>query len=126
MTRIISILFFLGIPGDLIGQTWLKKIHPTNGAGKYFITPEAGRFIYQTNSFRIVTFKRHDHTLMTDFTKCLESVPLALRNIAVPLYAPSKKQKGQVLIVGHNEDYLAAGGAENTAGYYDGSKTEPL
>lgn len=126
MTRIISILFFLGIPGDLIGQTWLKKIHPPTGAGKYFITPEAGRFIYQTNSFRIVTFRRHDHTLMTDFTKCLESVPLALRNIPVPLYAPSKKQKGQLLIVGHNEDYLAAGGAKNTAGYYDGAKNQTI
>ena len=126
MTRIISILFFLGIPDNLIGQTWLKKIYPPPGAGKYFITSEAGRFIYQTNSFRIVTFKRHDHTLMTDFTKCLESFPLALRNIPVPLYAPSKKQKGQLRIVGHNEDYLAAGGAKNTAGYYDGAKNQTI
>ena len=126
MTRIISILFFLGIPDNLIGQTWLKKIYPPPGAGKYFIKSEAGKFIYQTNSFRIVTFKRHDHTLMTDFTKCLESFPLALRNIPVPLYAPSKKQKGQLLIVGHNEDYLAAGGAKNTAGYYDGAKNQTI
>ena len=126
MTRIISILFFLGIPDNLIGQTWLKKIYPPPGAGKYFIKSEAGKFIYQTNSFRIVTFKRHDHTLMTDFTKCLESFPLALRNIPVPLYAPSKKQKGQLRIVGHNEDYLAAGGAKNTAGYYDGAKNQTI
>ena len=126
MTRIISILFFLGIPDNLIGQTWLKKIYPPPGAGKYFIKSEAGKFIYQTNSFRLVTFKRHDHTLMTDFTKCLESFPLALRNIPVPLYAPSKKQKGQLRIVGHNEDYLAAGGAKNTAGYYDGAKNQTI
>jgi len=59
---------------------------------------------------------------MTDFTKCLESVPLALRNIPVPLYAPSRKQKGQLLIVEHDADYLAAGGAKNTAGYYDGGE----
>ena len=37
---IISILFFLGIPGNLTGQTWLKKIHPPTEAGKYFITPD--------------------------------------------------------------------------------------
>jgi len=126
MVRIINALLFLGILGNLTGQTWLKKIHPPAGAGKYSITPEAGRFVYQTKSFRIVTFKKHDHTLMTDFTKCLESIPLALQNIPVPLYAPSKKQKGQLLIVGHNADYLAAGGAENTAGYYDGTKNQTL
>lgn len=88
------------------------------------MTAEAGRFVYQTKSFQIVTFKKHDHTLMTDFTKCLESVPQALQNIPAPLYAPSKKQKGQLLIVGRDEDYLAAGGAENTAGYYDGAKNQ--
>ena len=126
MARIINALLFLGILGNLTGQTWLKKIHPPAGAGKYSITPEAGRFVYQTKSFRIVTFKKHDHTLMTDFTKCLESVPLALQNIPVPLYAPSKKQKGQLLILEHDADYLAAGGAKNTAGYYDGVKNRTL
>ena len=88
------------------------------------MTPEAGRFVYQTKSFQIVTFKKHDHALMTDFTKCLESVPQALQKIPVPLYAPSKKQKGQLLMVGRDEDYLAAGGAKNTAGYYDGAKNQ--
>ena len=109
MARVINILLFLGFFGNLTGQTWLKKVHPPAGAGKYSMTPEAGRFVYQTESFRIVTFKKHDHTLMTEFTRCLESVPLALQNIPVPLYAPSKKQKGQLLIVGHDADYLAAG-----------------
>lgn len=126
MARVTNILLFLGFLGNLTGQTWLKKIHPPAGAGKYSIIPEAGRFVYQTKSFRIVTFKKHDHTLMTDFTKCLESVPLALQNIPLPLYAPSKKQKGQVLILGHDADYLAAGGAKNTAGYYDGAKNRTL
>ena len=98
MARVIDVVIFLGLLGNLTGQTWLKKIHPLAGTGKYSITPEAGRFVYQTKSFQIVTFKKHDHTLMTDFTKCLESVPLALRNIPVPLYAPSRKQKGQLLI----------------------------
>ena len=126
MARVINILLFLGFFGNLTGQTWLKKVHPPAGAGKYSMTPEAGRFVYQTESFRIVTFKKHDHTLMTEFTRCLESVPLALQNIPVPLYAPSKKQKGQLLIVGHDADYLAAGGAKNTAGYYDGAKNRTL
>ena len=129
MARVISVLPFLGTLctlGTLTGQTWLKKIHPPTGAGKYLVTTEAGRFVYQTRSFRIVTFKKHDHTLMTDFAKCLESVPLALQNIPASLYAPSKKQKGQLLIVNHNADYVAAGGAENTAGYYDGVKNRTL
>jgi hypothetical protein len=126
MTRIISVLLFLSILGNLTGQTWLKKIHPPAGSGKYSVTLEAGRFVYQTKSFRIVTFKKHDHTLMTDFTKCLESVQLALRNIPVPLYAPSRKQKGQLLILEHDADYLAAGGPKNTAGYYDGAKNRTL
>lgn len=126
MARIINVFIFLGLLGNLTGQTWLKKIHPQAGTGKYSITPEAGRFVYQTKSFQIVTFKKHDHNLMTDFTKCLESVPLALRNIPVPLYAPSRKQKGQLLILEHDADYLAAGGAKNTAGYYDGVKNRTL
>ena len=126
MARIINVFIFLGLLGNLTGQTWLKKIHPQAGTGKYSITPEAGRFVYQTKSFQIVTFKKHDHNLMTDFTKCLESVPLALRNIPVPLYAPSRTQKGQLLILEHDADYLAAGGAKNTAGYYDGVKNRTL
>lgn len=124
MIRTASVLILLGSLTSLSGQIWPKKISPPTGAGRYSRTAEAGRFIYQTKSFRIVTFKKHDQTLMTDLARCLESVPSALRAIPIPLYALPEEKRGQILLTANEEGYLSAGGAKNTAGFYDEAKSQ--
>ncbi|MDB4438276.1 hypothetical protein N9195_01665 [bacterium] len=122
MTWTASVLFFLCSLVNLLGQAWPKKVSPPAGVDEFSVVAGAGSFIYQTKSFEIVTFKKHDHTLMTDFTRCLESVPVALKAIPVPLYAVPEDKRGQLLLTANEDDYLRAGGAKNTAGFYDGAK----
>lgn len=126
MTKVASWLLILCCLGSASAQTWPKKISPPAGAGKYSVTAGAGRFVYQTKSHQIVTFKKHGHTLMTNFTRCLESVPLAIKKLPVPLYAPPKENKGQVLLAPDEGSYLDAGGAKNTAGFYDGRSSRVI
>lgn len=124
MNRAASFLFFLCSLANSSGQAWPKKISPPTGAGKYSVRAGAEGFVYQTKSFQIETFERHDHTLMTNFTKCLESVPLVLQSIPIPLYAPPAQKQGRLLLTADEKAYLDAGGAKNTAGFYHGAQSK--
>ncbi len=117
------LLLFLG-PDSASGQAWPRKSFPPAGAGDYTVKTEVGAFVYETKSFRIVTFKKHDHTLMSNFAQCLESVPLALKATPIPLYAPPNEKQKQIILTANEDDYLDAGGARNTAGYYNGAKSK--
>lgn len=106
-------------------QSWPKKLTPSADASKYSQSKDAP-FTYFSASYKIVSFKNHGAEELTDFIRCAEAVPLALKSLPLPLYDPPKDAKGVIQIVPNEELYQQVGGAKNTAGFYDGRKEKVI
>ena len=125
MITIPKIFFALLFSGVAFGQTWPEKLTPGPNAAKYSRSEDTP-FSYLSHSYKVISFKDHDAAVITDFIRCAESVSLALQAIPLPLYDPPGDSKGLIQIVANEELYREAGGAKNTAGFYDGRQKKVI
>ena len=75
---------------------------------------------YATANYRIESCEPLDRALLTKFAQTVESVAWILKLLPLPLHAPPKGAKPLIVITSNEADYLKAGGAKGTAGYYNG------
>ncbi|MFT6862908.1 MAG: hypothetical protein ACJAVK_001469 [Akkermansiaceae bacterium] len=126
MITIRKIVFALLFSGVALAKTWPEKLAPGPNAAKYSHSGDTP-FTYLSTSYKVISFKDHDPLVLADFMRCAESVSLALQAIPLPLYDPPPgNSKGIIQIVANEERYRDAGGAKNTAGFYDGRQAKVI
>lgn len=125
MITVNNLLILALLSGSALAQTWPRKVTPSSDLPKYSLS-EDQPFSYQTSSYQIDSFKDLDASVLIDFIRCAEAVPAALKALPLPLFHPSKDAKGSIQLFANEALYLEAGGAKNTAGYYDGKEARVL
>lgn len=111
-------LAFVPIGG---AQEWPKTFQPAAGASQVKnVTKGEDGFRYETKSYRIKSATKLERALLDNFAASAESVAVVMKEVPLPLFAPSQKSKPLIEITTNEEAYRKTGGAPGTAGYYDG------
>lgn len=85
-----------------------------------------GHEVITTRHFRIETETTINRPDLERFAKVLESVPQVVEGFPLPLWAPPRKERTEVVICRDAQSYSRAGGQAGTAGFYNGYKQHAL
>ena len=79
---------------------------------------EDGRKIWHTRYFRLDSDMELRPAELTRLSQVADSTAMVLKNHPLGLFAPPQGQRCRIAIYKENKDYVQAGGAHGTAGYY--------
>jgi len=106
-----------------LAQSWPKSIQPKIHHSRTSLLPPDGKSVrYQTKHFIISSPVVIDSELLKNFTQTIESVPVVLRAIPLPIFSPPRGERASVHLCRNEEEFIISGGPPGAAGFYSGRK----
>ena len=116
-------MFFMGgITSAQQTATWPVSWKPSAQA-KIIVTQKGGGgkpYIYHTQNFELRSLTPLNERQLQAFANITESVPHVLKRLPMPLLGMPEGGRAKVLIYPDEDSFIAAGGVQGAAGYYNG------
>lgn len=127
MSRLLAAALLLAPSAGVAGNAeWPAAFRAPEALVRAIEPPEGTAFAWETAHFRLFADRDIKPAALASFATVIESVPLLLESLPLPLWAPPEGEKPRIILFHDSLDYHSAGAAVGSTGFYDGRRRRVL